>query len=165
MPSSLPRGCPAPLRCTGAVYCLRREMSGSASPTFRVLMSRGCKVRMMLGLWTCSPPPSLTARRGLLTPHSDGKVSLDARGLLRGASALTATGLSPASSIQRESPRMAIRSGRTISAILSSAPSAPIAELVSSASHLIQSQQIAGSMPLPTARSRIVRSGGRYWAD
>ena len=116
MLSSLPRGCPAPLRSVaGAVYCLRRDMSGSANPTFRVFISRGCKVRLMLGLRTCSPPTSLTARCGLLTPHSDGEVSLNAQGLLRGAPALTATGLSPASLMQHESPRFRgdTRSGRT----------------------------------------------------
>ena len=37
----------------------------------------------MLGLRTCSPPANLTVRCGLLTPHSDGEVSLNARGLLR----------------------------------------------------------------------------------
>ena len=117
MLSSLPRGCPAPLRSVaGAVYCLRRDMSGSANPTFRVFISRGCKVRLMLGLRTCSPPTSLTARCGLLTPHSDGEVSLNAQGLLRGAPALTATGLSPASLMQHESPRFRgdTRSGRTM---------------------------------------------------
>jgi hypothetical protein len=97
-----------------AVCCLRRDMSGSASPTFRVLISRGCKVRLMLGLRTCSPPPSLMTRRGLLTPHSDEGISSRARGLLRGASALTATGLAPVSSIQQEPSSLTVRSGRTM---------------------------------------------------
>jgi len=117
MPSSLPRGRPAPLRSgPGAVCCLRREMSGSAGPTFRVFLSRGCKVRVMLGLRTCSPPARPMTRGGLLTPHSDGGISSRARGLLRGAPALTAAGLAPASSMQHEPPRNseAARSGRTI---------------------------------------------------
>src|SRR4051794_11241223 len=63
--------CTAPINGTGAVCCLRRDVSGSAKTTFRLFISRGCKVRLMLGLRTCSPPPRLTARRGLLTPHSD----------------------------------------------------------------------------------------------
>jgi len=70
----------------------------------------------MLGLRICFPPRRHTASRGLLTPHSDEKVSPLARGLLRGAPVLTAAGLIPASSIQLEPPRSrgAIRSGRTI---------------------------------------------------
>jgi hypothetical protein len=60
-------------------------MSGSTTTPFRVFMSRGCKVRVMLGLRTCSTPGGLTATAVLLTPHSDGEVSLDARGLLCGA--------------------------------------------------------------------------------
>ena len=109
--------CTAPVSSTGAVCCLRRDMSGSASPAFRMFISRGCKVRMTLGLRTCSPPTHRTTRRGLLTPHSNGEVSLDVRGLLRGAPALTATGLSPVSSIQHEPPpskHAAARSGRTM---------------------------------------------------
>jgi hypothetical protein len=106
--------CTAPNLFTGAVCCLRRDMSGSAIATFRLLISRGCKVRLMLGLRSCSPPTGLTTRCGLLMPHSDAVVSHFARGLLRGASALTATGLSPVSSIQRESPTV-IRSGRNMS--------------------------------------------------
>ncbi len=99
MPSSIPRGRPASLRSfSDAVCCLRRGMSGSASPTFRVLISRGCKVRLMLGLRTCSPPASCTTGRGPLTPHSDAGFSSLARGLLHGAPALAVTGLAPVSS-------------------------------------------------------------------
>ena len=40
-----------------AVCCLRRDMIGSASPPFRPLISRGCKVHAFaLGLRRCSPP-------------------------------------------------------------------------------------------------------------
>jgi hypothetical protein len=42
------------------------------------------------------------------------EVSSHARGLLRGASAPTATGLAPASSVQHEPPIPAVRSGRTM---------------------------------------------------
>ena len=52
----------APVLFSGAVCCLRRDMSGSACPTFRVFISRGCKLRLMLGLRTCSPPADRTTR-------------------------------------------------------------------------------------------------------
>ena len=52
---STPRpSCAAPI--SRAVCCLRRDMSGSAGTTFRLLISRGCKVRLMLGLRTRLPP-------------------------------------------------------------------------------------------------------------
>ncbi len=98
--------CVAPIR-PNAVCCLRRGMSGSAGTTFRVFISRGCKLRFWLGLRTCSPPTRPTARSGPLTPHSDGRISSHARGLLRGASALTATGLAPVSSMQLSGRTMA----------------------------------------------------------
>ncbi|MDB5322758.1 MAG: hypothetical protein JWN40_4389, partial [Phycisphaerales bacterium] len=41
-------------------------------------------------------------------------ISSRARGLLRGAAALTATGLAPVSSIQQKPPSLAVRSGRTM---------------------------------------------------
>ena len=117
MPSSLPRGRPAPLRSgPGAVCCLRREMSGSAGPTFRVFLSRGCKVRVMLGLRTCSPPArSDDARRALDAPLRRGNL-VPRPGPATRRSALTAAGLAPASSMRHEPPRNgeAARSGRTI---------------------------------------------------
>ena len=81
-------------------------MSGSATSPFRGLMSRGCKVHFMLGPPTCLPLAGLSTLEGLLTHHSDAKVSLTIRCLLHGASALTVTGLPPASSIQHDSLRL-----------------------------------------------------------
>ena len=93
------KSCAAP--CSNAVCCLRREMSGSAFPPFGSLLSRGCKVHPFgLGLRLCSPRPRHTPRRGLLTLRLDAAISRDDWSLLRGASALTATGLAPASSTQ-----------------------------------------------------------------
>jgi len=53
--------------------------------------------------------------------HSDAEVSLVARCLLRGAPALTATGLPPASSVQREPRHISVvdSSGRTMAPIVS----------------------------------------------
>ena len=56
MLSSIPRGRPALLRSFGAVCCLRRDMIGSPIPPFRVVLSRGCKVHLMLGLRLCFLP-------------------------------------------------------------------------------------------------------------
>src|SRR5688572_9458856 len=90
------RSCAAP--CSDAVCCLRRDMTGSAFPPFGSLVSRGCKVHPLgLGLRLCSPRPSHTARRGLWTLRSADAISRDDWSLLRGAAALTATGLTPAS--------------------------------------------------------------------
>jgi len=86
---------------TDAVCCLRREESGSAIPPFRVSMSRGCKVRFMLGPRLCFPPRHHTAPVGLSTPRLDVEISPAARGLLHGAPALTVAGLPPASPTQR----------------------------------------------------------------
>ena len=74
----------------------------------------------MLGPLTRFPPRDLTASSGLSTSRSDAKLSLFVRDLLRGAPALTATGLSPASLTQQESLSfwIAIRSGRTMDVIL-----------------------------------------------
>ena len=93
------KSCAAP--CSGAVCCLRRDMIGSAFPPFGSLLSRGCKVHPLgLGLRRCSPRPSNTARRGLLTLRLADAISRGNWSLLRGASALTAAGLAPASSTQ-----------------------------------------------------------------
>lgn len=87
--------------CSGAVCCLRRDMIGSAFPPFGSLLSRGCKVHPFgLGLRLCSPRPRHTPRRGLWTLRLADAISRGDWSLLRGASALTATGLAPASSTQ-----------------------------------------------------------------
>lgn len=44
-----------------AVCCLRPDMNGSANPTFRLFILRGCKVRLVLCLRSCSPPRNPTA--------------------------------------------------------------------------------------------------------
>ena len=60
----------------------------------------------MLGPLTCFPPGDLTASSGLSTSRSDEKLSLLIQDLLRDAPALIATGLSPASLIQHDSPQV-----------------------------------------------------------
>ena len=119
-PPLYPVGVLHPFRLQDAVCCLRRGMSGSATSPFRGLMSRGCKVHFMLGPPTCIPPDNLSTIEGPLTHHSDAKVSLTIRCLLHGASALTVTGLPPASSIQHDSLQLlsANHSGRNIRAIV-----------------------------------------------
>ena len=104
----------------GAVCCLRRGMSGSATSPFRGLMSRGCKVRLCWACGLASLPSNRSTLEGLLTPHSDAKVSLTIRCLLHGASALTVTGLPPASSIQHDSLQLlrANQSGRNMRVIV-----------------------------------------------
>ena len=93
------KSCAAPH--SGAVCCLRRDMIGSAFPPFGSQFSRGCKVHPFgLGLRLCSPRPRHTPRRGLLTLRLADAISRGDWSLLRGASALTATGLAPASSTQ-----------------------------------------------------------------
>jgi len=93
------KSCAAP--GSHAVCCLRRDMIGSAFPPFGSLVSRGCKVHPFgLGLRLCSPRRRHTPRRGLLTLRLAAAISRDDWSLLRGASALTATGLAPASSTQ-----------------------------------------------------------------
>ena len=97
---STPRkSCPAP--CSGAVCCLRRDMIGSAFPPFGSLFSRGCKVHPFgLSLRLCSPRLRHTPRLGLSTLRSARAISRPGWSLLRGASALAAAGLAPASSTQ-----------------------------------------------------------------
>src|SRR5262245_10422248 len=90
-------------------------MTGSAFPPFGSLMSRGCKVHPFgLGLRRCSPRPRHTPRRVLLTLGSAGAISRGDWSLLRGASALTATGLAPASSTQHTLAEAESCSGHTI---------------------------------------------------
>ncbi len=101
--------------CSRAVCCLRREMIGSAFPPFGSLLSRGCKVHPFgLGLRLCSPRPRHTPRRGLSTLRLADAISRADWSLLRGASALTATGLAPASSTQLDPATSRACSGHTI---------------------------------------------------
>ena len=107
------KSCAAP--ASGAVCCLRREMIGSAFPPFGSLLSRGCKVHPFgLGLRLCSPRPRPTPRRGLLTLRLADAISRGNWSLLRGASALTAAGLAPASSTQLGPATSRAVSGHTI---------------------------------------------------
>lgn len=86
----------------GAVCCLRRGMTGSAGST----LSGSYLTRLQSSRFRIGPavsPPSPRALRpvaGPLTLRLDSAISDVARSLLRGAPALTATGLPPASLIQ-----------------------------------------------------------------
>jgi hypothetical protein len=111
------KSCAAPR--SGAVCCLRRDMIGSAFPPFGSLLSRGCKVHPFgLGLRLCSPRPRRTPRRGLSTLRLAGAISRVDWSQLRGASALSAAGLAPASSTQhRLASGEGWRSGHTMRAV------------------------------------------------
>ncbi len=106
-------GVPADL--SDAVCCLRPDMIGSAdlSP-FGFLCHEAAG--FTLSHWARDFAPlrrSHTAPRGLSTPRSDDSISLVVWGLLRGAPALAAAGLSPASSTQRTTSRLGlVASGR-----------------------------------------------------
>jgi hypothetical protein len=79
-------------------------MSDSAHPSpFGFLCHEAARFTFRLGPPTCFPPGNLTVTEGLSTSRSGDQLSLLARDLLRGAPALTATGLSPASLIQHDS--------------------------------------------------------------
>lgn len=78
-------------------------MSGSAIPPFRDVLSRGCKVHLMLGLRLCSPPQEpYGSLRAFDTPLGRGDLSPTDWGLLLGAPVLTETGLPPASLEQQD---------------------------------------------------------------
>ena len=113
-PPPYPVGVLHPFRVQDAVCCLRRGMSDSAYPSpFGFLSHEAARFTFRLGPPTGFPPRSLTASSGLSTSRLDEKLSLPTRDLLRGAPALTATGLSPASLIQHDSPKTNL-SGRTM---------------------------------------------------
>ena len=121
VPSSLPRERPAPLRLSGAVCCLRPEMMGSATPPFGFLSHEAAK--FTLPHWARRFAPLArghTASAGLLTLRSDAAISAVARSLLRGAPALTAAGLPPASLMQHlgRIVQARPRSGRTMAWIV-----------------------------------------------
>ena len=102
---------------SNAVCCLRRDMIGSAFPPFGSLLSRGCKVHPFgLGLRLCSPRPRHTPRRGLSTLRLAAAISRLGWSLLRGASALAAAGLAPASPTQLGPATGRTCSGHTIGA-------------------------------------------------
>ena len=89
--------------------------------TFRVLISRGCKVHAFaLGPQGRSPRLEHAAPAGLSTLRSDDVLSDLTRSLLRGAPALTAAGLPPASLMQHldRTVQARPRSGRTMAGIL-----------------------------------------------
>jgi hypothetical protein len=116
--ASLPRECPAPLRDSlSAVCCLHPEMTGSATPPFGFLSHEAAK--FTLPHWARRVAPlvaSPSAPTGLSTLRSDAALSGVTRSLLRGAPALTAAGLAPASLMQHlDRPvQTRSRSGRTI---------------------------------------------------
>jgi len=78
------------------------ERLGHPSP-FGFLCHEAARFTFRLGPPTCLPPGNLKVTEGLSTSRSGEQLSLLARDLLRGAPALTATGLSPASLIQHNS--------------------------------------------------------------
>ena len=55
MPSSIPRGSPDPLRLPAVGLLPSPCHDWLGLPAFRLLLSRGCKVHLMLGLRLCSP--------------------------------------------------------------------------------------------------------------
>ena len=104
-PPPYPVGVLHPSGLTDAVCCLRRGMSDSATHPFRAPMSRGCKVHLSIGpanLLPSQKPYGLL--RAFDIPLGRASSRSLVRDLLRGAPALTATGLSPASLIQHDSP-------------------------------------------------------------
>jgi hypothetical protein len=105
-----------------AVCCLRREMIGSATPPFGFLSHEAAKFTLShWAHWLASLAHSLSAVAGLLTLRSDAAISDVTRSLLRGAPALTAAGLSPASLMQHRDRTVQVRyrSGRNIPPIVS----------------------------------------------
>src|SRR5712692_8797853 len=117
VPSSIPRKRPAPLRSSDAVCCLRHDMTGSAASPFGFLCHGAAKFTLLaFGPQACSPRCSLTATAGLLTLCSVAALSGGDWSLLRGAPALAAAGLSPASLMQHRGQTVQARprSGRTM---------------------------------------------------
>ena len=117
VPSSVPRERPAPLRPAGAVSCLRPDMTGSAAPPFGFLSHEAAK--FTLSHWARRFAPLTWGHStpvGLSTLRSDAAISDVARSLLRGAPALTAAGLPPASLMQHlgRTVQARPRSGRTM---------------------------------------------------
>ena len=100
-----------------AVCCLRRDMIGSATSPFGFLSHGAAKFTLSHSARRFAPlARSPTAPAGLSTLRSDAAISGDARSLLRGAPALTAAGLPPASLMQHldRAVQTRPRSGRTM---------------------------------------------------
>ena len=117
VPASIPRERPARLRSSRAVCCLRPDMTGSAAPPFGCLSHEAAK--FTLSHWArrfASLVQGLTASTGLSMLRSDADLSDVTRSLLRGAPALTAAGLAPASLMQHRNRAVSTRSrsGRTM---------------------------------------------------
>ena len=115
--ASIPRKRPAPLRHQRAVCCLRPDMTGSATSPFGFLSHGAAKFTLSHSARRFAPlARNLTASAGLSTLRSGAALSDDTRSLLRGAPALTAAGLTPASLIQHRSRVVQTRprSGRSI---------------------------------------------------
>jgi len=114
--SSIPRKRPDPIRYTGPVCYLRRDVTGSAAPPFGFLSHGAAKFTLSHSARRFAPlARGPTASAGLLTLRLDAAISGDARSLLRGAPALTAAGLAPASLMQHRNRAVQtrIRSRRT----------------------------------------------------
>jgi hypothetical protein len=116
VPASIPRKRPGPFRYTGPVCCLRRDVTGSAASHFGSLSHGAAKLTLSHSARRLAPlARSLTATAGLLTLRSDATFLGDAWSLLRGAPALAAAGLPPASLMQHldRTVQTRPRSGRT----------------------------------------------------
>ena len=114
----LPRECPAPLRLPKRSLLPSPRNDGLGHSTFRLPISRGCKVHASaLGPQVRSPRVKPYGSAGLSTLRSDAALSGVTRSLLRGAPALTAAGLPPASLMQHldRTVQARPRSGRTVS--------------------------------------------------
>jgi len=102
--ASIPRKRPDPLRYSGPVSCLRRGVIGSAASPFGFLSHEAAKFTLSHSARRFAPlARDRTASAGPSMLRMDDVLSDDARSLLRGAPALTAAGLSPASLMQHRS--------------------------------------------------------------
>ena len=125
MLSSVPRKRPGPFRYTGPVCCLRPDMTGSATSPFGFLYHGAAKFTLSHSARRfASLAQGLTAFAGLSMLRLGAAISGVTRSLLRGAPALTAAGLTPASLIQHLDQTVQIRprSGRTMPRSLYTGP-------------------------------------------
>ena len=107
--------------CRSAVCCLRPDMTGSATSPFGFISHGAAKFTLSHSARRfASLTRGPTTSAGLSTLRLDGAISGDAWSLLRGAPALTAAGLPPASLTQHLGRTVQVRppSGRTMMVIL-----------------------------------------------
>src|SRR3989442_1475435 len=114
-----------PLRSSVAVCCLRPDMTGSATSPFGFFSHGAAKFTLSHSAHRfASLAQDHTAFAGLSTLRSDARIPPRARSLLRGAPALTAAGLPPASLMQHlgRTVQARPRSRRTTAAELTVVP-------------------------------------------